>query len=863
MNANSVIKFNTINGVSVLLQSGNEGNLTVWGFNFTPKILTNYKDVVCGSAGYKKDYATSNRTDSFLAYDYVIGVTTDGKLNVIWDAGNLFFETLYDGIPYGPEDCRDYSESQINSNIKSKDSYKGCILKKLSADPTERNYYGGYASNSSQEGCLKNEIGTLTYNYSASADFWEGRNRVTKYIDYKKYCKPRVIIGKYGNTLETSTRLTTLGRKLKNESNVLKIVGRDPYLYAVKQNEVIDIFGNISLTVGIGVLSGKNMPLNTSGVIDYQYGDYHSIALLNNKTITGWGYGNYKYSNGTFGDGTYYNVPINNNRAEIRNQGQLLIPASIQGKVTGISVGKNHTVALLDNGFLTGWGYRINANVKINSDNTRYYIGDSFATKFPLSISGKIKKVKAGDNFTKILLKDGTVTGFGEGFGGTISTVGYPNGTSIYQPGDYNISPLIEVNKKFSGYIEDFDFVYGSYVIKSGSIIYLTSNAYKDKTKLDMSPTRWAWYSDNSYHPPTRPPLLRAQQNEYTKQLGLDASFYLNIETDTPELPITYKVANTSIASCDQNGLVTINNSGSTYIQVSQDGKKFFNDQYYQPGADPLHIPLVVNPKLQQYITFAPLSVKTLVNDNNFRLSISSNSPLPITLGGYDTNIIEITNNYVNIKNTGTTTITASQAGNSAYFAASNVSQSLTIIYDKNNQILNVEDIITGKQYGNIVYLPSRTDANLPITYSSSNLAVEIVNYSGIRINYFNPLQIEQSEINVVATQSGEDYYYPIQKNISMIISKKDQTITFPSIPSQKFRKSIFYITGNSDSNLRLNYLISNSGIARIINASGIKMLKTGTFEISGTQPGNDYYEAATPVVRNFTILKGTQTIKL
>jgi hypothetical protein len=40
-------------------------------------------------------------------------------------------------------------------------------------------------------------------------------------------------------------------------------------------------------------------------------------------------------------------------------------------------------------------------------------------------------------------------------------------------------------------------------------------------------------------------------------------------------------------------------------------------------------------------------------------------------------------------------------------------------------------------------------------------------------------------------------------------------------------------------------------------------MLKTGTFQISGTQDGNDYYEAATPVVRNFTILKGTQTIKL
>jgi hypothetical protein len=260
------------------------------------------------------------------------------------------------------------------------------------------------------------------------------------------------------------------------------------------------------------------------------------------------------------------------------------------------------------------------------------------------------------------------------------------------------------------------------------------------------------------------------------------------------------------------------------------------------------------------------ISLKTLVNDNNFRLGISSNSPLPITLGGYDTSMIEITNNdYVNIKNTGITTITASQAGNSAYHAASNVSRNLIIIYDKNTQNLSVDSIIE-KKYNDFFYLPSQTDNNFSgnLTYTSSNNGlVEIVNYSGIKINFLNPSQVENQKVTVTATQSGDEYNYPFQKDISIIVNKIEQTITFPSIPSQKFRKSIFYITGSSDSNLKLNYLISNSGIAKIINESGIRMLKTGTFQISGTQPGNDYYAATTPVVRNFTILKGNQTIKL
>jgi hypothetical protein len=828
MNTNSVIKFQKASSLYILLQSGSGWNLTAWGGSFPGENLIDYKDAICSKEFNK----------------YIIGINSSGKLVPVWDPDRAFSSTILNNTEVVANDCKNYSSDAINS-IKSNPTYKACILKKVNADAAEKNYYGSNGSPVSQQDCLKNQIGTLA-----------SQKRITKTNTVYTYCKQYEI-----KNLPPRIQYTPLGNYLKSAPNALKIVGKDPLTYALLENGKIfqifyyksytyenpfETFNPSSITtnpvgVNLSLTDIRRLPLDTTGVIDYQFGAYHSIALLNNGYLTGWGYGKYKY-----GDYRVRSVDYGNSLEETRNQGQLLIPPSIQGNVASIAVGGYHTVALLNNGHVTGWGYesRLTRQGNEYSWSNSIDIVDSPATWFPSSIQGKVKKIKAENYATKILLNDGTVTGFGAGYGTT-----YAQG-NLNQNSNYYINGLIEVNKKFSGYIDDF-LLDHTYVIKSGSIIFLTGIAYSPNEPF-----------------PQRSPLLKTPQNSYVKQYGLDNQFSLNIESDTPELgPIKYNVANTSIASCNQNGLVTINNSGTTYIEVSQDGNKFFNNQYYQKGAYPiLTIPLVVNPKIQQYITFPSLSVKTLVNDNNFRLGISSNSPLPITLGGYDTSMIEITNNdYVNIKNTGITTITASQAGNSAYHAASNVSRNLIIIYDKSTQNLNVDSVLE-KQYNDLFYLPSQTNNNFSgnVTYTTpSDGLVEIVDYSGIKINFFNPSQVENQEVIVTATQSGDEYNYPFQKDISIIVNKIEQTITFPSIPSQKFRKSIFYITGNSDSNLKLDYLISNSSIARIVNGNGIKMLKTGTFQISGTQIGNDYYEPATPVVRNFTILKGNQTIKL
>src|SRR5690606_128927 len=77
-------------------------------------------------------------------------------------------------------------------------------------------------------------------------------------------------------------------------------------------------------------------------------------------------------------------------------------------------------------------------------------------------------------------------------------------------------------------------------------------------------------------------------------------------------------------------------------------------------------------PKATQTITFAGLTSKTY-GDANFDLGATSTSNLPVTYTVADPTVVSISGNTVTILKAGSTRITASQAGDSAYEAATAV----------------------------------------------------------------------------------------------------------------------------------------------------------------------------------------------
>ena len=154
------------------------------------------------------------------------------------------------------------------------------------------------------------------------------------------------------------------------------------------------VFSNLRMT-GWGnndfnkALGGNNL----TGVVAVSAGSGHSLALLTNLKVTGWG---------------------------LDNSGQASKGSILTG-VVGISAGAYHSLALLANGRVTGWGdnsYNQVSGVGFSSpiwNNTRIS-----------KITGAIQ-VSAGGFHSLTLLANGTITGWGDNSYNQISGIGNYN----------------------------------------------------------------------------------------------------------------------------------------------------------------------------------------------------------------------------------------------------------------------------------------------------------------------------------------------------------------------------------------------------------------------------------------------------
>jgi hypothetical protein len=162
--------------------------------------------------------------------------------------------------------------------------------------------------------------------------------------------------------------------------------------------------------------------------------------------------------------------------------------------------------------------------------------------------------------------------------------------------------------------------------------------------------------------------------------------------SSTSSLPVTFKSSDPGIASVSGN-TITINGAGTVSITAEQDGNVQYNP------AEPVSQTLIIN-KAEQTISFATLTNRT-VNENSFELTAESSAGLAITYISSDTDIATITGSTVSLSgNTGTTIITAMQAGNVNYLPAPDITQSLTVISRVINLAgdLDFGEVIIGEQ---------------------------------------------------------------------------------------------------------------------------------------------------------------------
>lgn len=188
---------------------------------------------------------------------------------------------------------------------------------------------------------------------------------------------------------------------------------------------------------------------------------------------------------------------------------------------------------------------------------------------------------------------------------------------------------------------------------------------------------------------------------------------------------------------------------------------------------------LTVVPKQNQTITFNALPTKTYGNADFAAGATSTNNTIPITYTSSNPAVATIVGTNIHITGAGTSTITASQAGNDGYFPATSVSRTLTV--NKANLTIRVLDtvkitgqvnpaftitytgFVLGETVANLTTAPVATTTAItnsspgyyPITLSGATSSNYNIIYTNGRLTVLPLTGVGEKHLNVYKNAAG------------------------------------------------------------------------------------------------------------
>lgn len=301
------------------------------------------------------------------------------------------------------------------------------------------------------------------------------------------------------------------------------------------------------------------------------------------------------------------------------------------------------------------------------------------------------------------------------------------------------------------------------------------------------------------------------------------------------ELEVIYTSSNENVATI-VNGQVHITGAGSADITATQAG----NGTYH--AAPDVTQSLTVNKK-NQTITFIEPEIKTY-GDTDFAIGATASSSLTVSYSSSNTDVATILDGIIHIVGAGTSTITASQPGNSNFEAAEDVQQ--TLIVNKADQTIDFASLHE-KFYGNSDFDAGATASSaLPVTYSSSDESVAVVIGSMLHI-------IGAGSTHITALQAGDQNYNAaagVQQDLivgkALLIVTANDTSRVYGDENPDFRMTYSGFV-NGDSKLVIDELPIPLSIADIHSG-------TGTYAITPAGGNDNNYE--------FSFLSGELTVE-
>ena len=312
------------------------------------------------------------------------------------------------------------------------------------------------------------------------------------------------------------------------------------------------------------------------------------------------------------------------------------------------------------------------------------------------------------------------------------------------------------------------------------------------------------------------------------------------------------------------NGALVATNTGVTIkpstigsTNLNYLGKAQFNDPMFKGSIDEFKISnralsaaeIAESMRSEQNITFIALAEKGL-GDADFDPSATTASGLPVTYTSSNPSVATIVDGKVHILATGTSTITASQAGNADYTAAPSIARVLTV---KNAQSINFP-AFAQKVVGDADFDAAATaSSGLTVTYSSSNPNVATIVDGKVHI-------LAAGTSTITALQAGNAEYVPASSTQMLTVNKKDQSITFAALAPKTIGDADFDAAATASSGLAVAYVSSDSTVATVVNGQ-LHITGAGIITITASQAGNSQYKAAVSVTQTLIVNRKEQSI--
>lgn len=243
-------------------------------------------------------------------------------------------------------------------------------------------------------------------------------------------------------------------------------------------------------------------------------------------------------------------------------------------------------------------------------------------------------------------------------------------------------------------------------------------------------------------------------------------------------------------------------------------------------------------------------TLSATLGDAPVLLTATATSGLPVSYSSSDTSIAYVINDSLYFVGVGAALITASQAGNTLYQPAADVSLIVNVAAPVLNQSITWNQTLTTCIDSGTLVLNAIASSGLPVSYTCSDESIAVVNGNTLTL-----MGVGQAVIT--ASQAGNAYYHPAPAVVKILtvtesggdVPMQAQTILWDQDLTVSLNDHYLPLTATASSGMPVSYTCNDETVATvygsilILNAPGLAI-------ITASQAGNDQYYPAQDVMK-------------